>query len=302
MVDDPLVRLVRDVDVDVVNGLPALRQHLLRRADHDTRRELEHLAAVHLHELVRVLEVARAAARQPEVLAAAAVGAQLEAEKAALLDPLDHDRARSVAEQNERGAVGPVEDLGQDVTADHERPLREARRDHPVCLGERVHEPRAAGEQVVGRRIGHSERVREQRRAGREHHVRRHRRNDDQVDRGCVDACVCKRRKRGRRGDVGERLLLGREPALADPGPLDDPLVRRVDELLEILVGEHALRDVDPQAGDPDRRTVSRPDHECSVPKVRCHSGEWSDVSWRCTVPARVLVARVRVLGAVRRG
>ena len=44
--------------------------------------------------------------------------------------------------------------------------------------------------------------------------------------------------------DVGQRLLLGREPPLADPGALDDPLVRRVDVLLEVLVREDAVRDV----------------------------------------------------------
>jgi len=41
---------------------------------------------------------------------------------------------------------------------------------------------------------------------------------------------------------------------------------------------------------------------QCSVPEVRCRCGEWPGVIWRCTVPARVLVARVRVPGAARRG
>ena len=191
VVDDPLVRLVRDVDVDVVDGQPALVEHLLRRADHHARRELEDLAAVHLHELVGVLEVARAAARQPEVLAAAAVRAELEAEEAALVDRLDHDRAGAVAEEDERRAVVPVEDLREHVAADDERALREARRRPCVRLRDRVHEAGAAGEQVVGGRVGHPERVGEQRRAGREHHVRRHRRDDDQVDR--------RRRRRPRR-------------------------------------------------------------------------------------------------------
>ena len=45
-------------DVDVVDGQPAFVQHLLCRADHHARRELENLAAVHLHELVPILEIA----------------------------------------------------------------------------------------------------------------------------------------------------------------------------------------------------------------------------------------------------
>ena len=60
---------------------------------------------------------------------ARAVGAELEAEEAALVDVLEHDRACAVAEEDERRAVRPVEHLRQDVAADHERALREARRD-----------------------------------------------------------------------------------------------------------------------------------------------------------------------------
>ena len=62
----------------------------------------------------------------------AAVGAELEAEEAALVDVLEHDGAGAVAEEDERRAVGPVEDLREDVAADHERALREARRDGGV--------------------------------------------------------------------------------------------------------------------------------------------------------------------------
>ena len=135
------------------------------------------------------------------LVAAAAVRAQLEAEEAALVDALEHDRAGAVAEEHERRAVGPVEDLGEHVAADDERPLREPGRDHAVGLRERVHEARAAGEQVVGGGVGHAERVGEQRRARREHHVRRHGGDDDQVDRGRVDARV---------GESGDRAPAGR--------------------------------------------------------------------------------------------
>ena len=101
----------------------------------------------------------------------------------------------------------PVEDLREHVAADDERVLREPGRDHRVRLRDRVHEAGAAGEQVVGGRVGHPERVGEQRRAGREHHVRRHRRDDDQVDRRRRRRrrSPAPRRGRGQR-DVGQRL------------------------------------------------------------------------------------------------
>ena len=69
--------------------------------------------------------------REAEMNSPAAVGAELEAEEAALVHPLHHDRARAVPEEHERRAVVPVEDLRENVAADDERPLREARR--PAC-------------------------------------------------------------------------------------------------------------------------------------------------------------------------
>ena len=101
-----------------------------------------------------VVEVTRAAARQPEVLATGAVRAELEAEEASAGDRLHHDRAGTVAEEHERRAVVPVEDLREHVAADDERAFRETAREHPVRLGDRVHEARAAGEQVVGAGVG----------------------------------------------------------------------------------------------------------------------------------------------------
>ena len=93
------------------------------------------------------------------MLAAAAVGAQLEAFEPALVDPLEHDRAGSVAEEDERRTVGPVEDLREHVAADDERLLREAGRDHRVRLREGVDEARAPGEEVVRSRLGRRQEI-----------------------------------------------------------------------------------------------------------------------------------------------
>ena len=270
VVDDPLVRLVRHVDVDLVDRPPALREHRLRRRDHHPRRELEHLAAVHLQHLLRVVELPRAAPGQQQVLAAAAVGAELEAEEAAALDRLHHDRAGAVAEEHERRAVVPVEDLREHVAADDERPLRETRREHPVGLRDRVHEAGAAGEQVVGGGVGAPERVGHQRGRGREHHVRRHRGADQEVDLARVDAGLGERLARGRQRDVGERLVLRRDAPLADPRPLDDPLVRRVDVLREVVVRHHPVGHVHAETGDPDPRAVRRADHPAPPRRSAC--------------------------------
>ena len=100
-----------------------------------------------------IVEATRAATGQPQVLTAAAVCAELEAEKAATRDGLHHDRPRSVAEQHQRRAVAPVEDLREHVAPDHERAAGEAGGEHPVGLRDGVDEPGAAREQVVGGRV-----------------------------------------------------------------------------------------------------------------------------------------------------
>jgi hypothetical protein len=140
------------------------------------------------------------------VLAAAAVRAELEAEEAALVDrssttaPAPSPKSTSV----ERSVQSRIFESTSPPTtsARFERPGR----DHAVRLRERVHEAGAAGEQVVGGRVGHAERVGEQRRARREHHVRRHRRDDDQVDRAASTPASRERGDGRGGGDVGQRL------------------------------------------------------------------------------------------------
>src|SRR3954471_9115629 len=86
VINDSDVRLVRYVDVHLVHRSTASLEDPFGGVDHDTRRELEDLATVHLHVgLTIVLELARTAARKPQVLAAASVRTELEAEEAAPL-------------------------------------------------------------------------------------------------------------------------------------------------------------------------------------------------------------------------
>src|SRR4029450_2683653 len=93
---------------------------------------------------------------------AAAVCAELEAEEAGLLDSLEHDGTGPVAKQHEGRPVGPVEDPREDVAPHDKCSLGGPGSEHSVGLGERIKEPRAAGEEVVSRRVISAESVREQ--------------------------------------------------------------------------------------------------------------------------------------------
>ncbi len=95
VLDDADVRLVGNVHVDVVHGQRRTARAAPRPTDEHPRRELEHLAPVHLaRSAPGSVELARAAAGQVEARAAGAVGAELEAEEAPLGTASMHDGAR----------------------------------------------------------------------------------------------------------------------------------------------------------------------------------------------------------------
>src|ERR1044072_2247760 len=74
--------------------------------------------------------------------------------------------------------------------------------------------------------------------------------HNDQVDRLGVDPGVGERRARGLQAEIGGELAGGRVVALAIAGALPDPLVRRVDLLGEVGVGDGALGQVAAAAED----------------------------------------------------
>ena len=204
--------------------------------------------------------------------APAAVGAELERLEAAGLDALEHDGSGAVAEQHARRAVAPVEDARQHVSTDHQRAVGQAGGDHPVGLRERVHEARAAGQEVVGGSGRRAELVREQRARGRKHRVRRHRRHDDQVEVRGVHARMRQRLPSSRQREIGHRLVGRRDPALPDAGSLDDPLVGRLHQLRDVVIRHHALGNVAPEPRDRDRRALSRPEHRPSPRRSGCRA------------------------------
>ena len=116
--------------------------------------------------------------------AARPVGSELEAEEAALADALENDRAGPVSEQHGRPPVAPVQDLREHVPADDQRPLREAPGEHPVGLGDGVHEARAASGEIVGACVMRAQLVREDRRGRRKRHIGGDGGDDDQIEVG----------------------------------------------------------------------------------------------------------------------
>src|SRR3546814_5839360 len=84
--------------------------------------------------------------------------------------------------------------------------------------------------------------------------VGRGRAEHDQVDLGGLDAGRFQRTHGGVVREVTGGFAFGRDVALADAGARGDPLVAGVDDLRQVVVGEHLFRQVAAGAGNP-RRT-----------------------------------------------
>src|SRR5881409_531142 len=94
--------------------------------------------------------LARAPCGEVEIRPARAVGAELEAEEATGLDPLENHSTGAIPEDDAGGPVRPVDDLRENVSADNERVAPEPGREHRRRLRQGIHEAGATGGQVVG--------------------------------------------------------------------------------------------------------------------------------------------------------
>ena len=129
--------------------------------------------------------------------------------------------------------------------------LRGAGPDELVGDRQRVDEARAGGIDVERRAAVGAEAVLQQAGGGREDQVRRGGAEHDQVELGRLRRRrLPARATRGVVGQVAGGLAFGGDVALADAGARGDPLVAGVDELREVVVGQHLFRQVAAGTGD----------------------------------------------------
>ena len=176
------------------------------------------------------------------------VGAQLRgdhagrSERAVALLRLQHDRPGAVAEQHASRAVLPVEHARERLRADHQRALVRARTRNLSAVVTAKTKPRAHRLQVERDAVRHAERGLDLRGGGGKRVIRRRGRDDHEVDVGGRRMRRGQRARGGRGPERRGRLAVGGDMALLDAGALDDPLVGRVDQLGEFVVGDDAFR------------------------------------------------------------
>ena len=169
-----------------------------------------------------------------------------------------HDRAGAVAEEDAGRAVGVVDDARHHVGADDERVVVRAAGDHLHAGRQRVGEARTRRAEVESPGAGRADLVLQHARRARKDRIGRRRADDDEADVGRRDARLLHRAERGFLREIGRRDAGIDDVALADAGALENPLVRRLDELLEIGVRQDTRRHVGRQAGNLDRPQARR--------------------------------------------
>ena len=189
--------------------------------------------------------------RHDDPLAAGAVAEQVEAEQPPRrVRCLEEHRPGTVPEQDARAAVGPVQEPAQHLDADDHDVAVHPAANEAVAGGQGVQEARARGLEIEAGRARRPQLGRHEHGGRGERIVGRAGAHDDEVKLARIQAGdrqrVARRVDRQGRG----RLIVGRDPALADAGARRNPFVGGVDDGRQLVIGHDPRRRVHPPAAD----------------------------------------------------
>ena len=241
----------------MVDRQAGIAQRGLRRLGQLAGGVLVDLLARHVHEVAALGHrlqrggAGRATGREDDPVGATPVAVHVKANQTTrLLAGGDDDGARSVAEQDARGAVRVVEEATEHLNAEHEHVAIHAAPHKGGGGRQREDEAGAGGHHVEAGRARRPELVAHE--DGRRRHVvvGRARAEDDEVEIGRVEAGNSQGVARGMDAQSGGRLVVRRDATLADPRAAHDPLVGGLDHCRQVVVRHHPRRRVHPPAGD----------------------------------------------------
>ena len=156
-----------------------------------------------------------------------------------------HSGARTVAPQNARRAIRPIECAAHHFRRHHEDAPAGAVRQILFCHIESEDETGARGRNVEAPCLWGVELCLEPVCGGGTTRVRRDRRDDDEIECVGTDPRTVQRRASGFEAQIGRGDVWRGNPAFPHPGPSHDPLVGGVQPpRRQVLIGEHLRRDV----------------------------------------------------------
>src|SRR5690606_30412390 len=179
-------------------------------------------------------------ARRGEDAAVAAVGMHGAGKDAGLVVGAQDDRAGAVAEQHAGRAVLPVENARQRLGADHQRRARLPGADEAVRYGQRVNEAAAYRLHVESHCALVAEALLQQAGGAGKHLVGGGRGDDDEIEVLGPHARSFQRLLARFESKIAGVLALLGEVALADTRTRRDPLIRGVDGLGKVVIGDEA--------------------------------------------------------------
>ena len=163
---------------------------------------------------------------------------------------LEHGGTGTVAEEDARVAVFPIDDRGKFFGPDDEHGFVGARHDELLADLESVNETRTRGLEIERGGAGGPEFLLHETGRRRERHVGRDRGDDDEVDLVGGDAGFFQRALGGFGTEVGGEFVFSGDAAFLDAGAGGDPLVGGLDEFFEFGVGENARGKIRTDAHD----------------------------------------------------
>ncbi len=177
----------------------------------------------------------------------AAVVAERVGEYAASLRDGRHDGSSGgIAEEDAGASVLPVGDLGECLGSDYECAVVGFCGEQRGGRREPVDEAGASHEDVEGRRPGGSKGLLEKGGSAGEEGIGGHGGDDDQVEIGGFDAGAFEGRTSGGEAEIGGGNVRVGDAPFYDAGASADPLVRGINHLFEVEVGQHTRRRVGP--------------------------------------------------------
>ena len=165
---------------------------------------------------------------------------------------LHQHRSGAVAEQDAGAAIGVIDDAAHGVGSNYQHFLVCAAAHQVRGSGQAVNEARAGCNQVESPGAFGSQPVLYEARCRGEEHVRRNGANQDRVELCGIDTALIECPSCRLDGQIGGRGIWRRDVTFGDPGPSENPLVRCLDHLLQILIREHPLGNVAAERADFD--------------------------------------------------
>src|SRR5215210_1430298 len=240
------IRLMGYYVLDLPGRECVAREELLDHLGQYLDGELEDLAAV-LKEFIVVAGVPGSSQRRPS-----AVGTENVVDETRVpVAGVEYDRPGAVTEEHSRGTIPRVDDGAHGVGADEQDPARRAGVEHGRSDGGSIGEPGARRREVHRARAWGPDLLADQARH-RGHGLGSGRgAADDKVDRPAVYPGVLERLLRGLHGERRGVLSFRDEVSRLYPRTRRDPLVRGVEHVLQVAVGDDPAPESPADADDP---------------------------------------------------